>query len=92
MCAEPLQEWLREHRAKEVTAEVETEAEAERETSKTEGRESATKEGIEYGGAEREPTKWDMVVELVQIAFQDGVLADAEAWQAVLLIPKGGGD
>ena len=90
MCAEHLQEWLREHRATETTAEAETEAEGE--TSKTEGRESATKEGIEYGGAEREPTKWDMVVELVQIAFQDGVLADAEAWQAVLLIPKGGGD
>ena len=90
MCAEPLREWLREHRAKEVTAEAETEAEAE--TSKTEGRESATKDRIEEVGAEREPTKWDMVVELVQIALQDGVLADAEAWQAVLLIPKGGGD
>ena len=90
MCAEPLREWLREHRAKEVTAEAETEAEGE--TSKTEGRESATKEGIEEVGAEMEPTKWEMVVELVQLAFQDGVLAEAADWQVVLLIPKGGGD
>ena len=90
MCAEHLKEWLGEHRATETTVEAQTEAEGE--TPKTEGRESATKEGIEDGGTEREPTKWDMVVELAHLAFQDGVLIEAAAWQAVLLIPKGGGD
>ena len=42
-----------------------------------------------YEGEEREPTKWKKVVDLVQIAFQDGVVAEAMAWQAVILIPKG---
>ena len=32
-----------------------------------------------------------MVVELVQLTFRDGVIAEEAAWQAVVLIPKGGG-
>ena len=29
---------------------------------------------------------------LVQLAFRDGVITEEAAWQAVVLIPKGGGD
>ena len=51
--------------------------------------ETASKEG---GGREdtREGAEnWVRVVELVQTAFQDGVLAEDATWQAVFLIPKG---
>ena len=37
-------------------------------------------------------TKWEMVVELVPLAFRNGVLAEESAWQVVVLILKGGGD
>ena len=37
-------------------------------------------------------SKWYLVVELVQTAFRDGVLAEGAAWHAVVLIPKGGSD
>ena len=37
-------------------------------------------------------TKREMVVKLVQTAFQYGFLAEEATWQAVVLIPKGGGD
>ena len=40
---------------------------------------------------ERETTKWEKVVELFQLAFRDGVIAEEAAWQAEVLIPKGGG-
>ena len=33
-----------------------------------------------------------MVVELVQTAFRDRVLADEATWQVVVLIPKVGGE
>ena len=33
-----------------------------------------------------------MVVELVQTNFRDGVLVEEANWQAVVLIPKGGGE
>ena len=33
-----------------------------------------------------------MVVELVQLALRDRVLAEEADWQVVVLIPKGGGD
>ena len=39
----------------------------------------------------QEQTKWERVVELVQTTFRDGVLAEEENWQAVVLTPKGGG-
>ena len=32
------------------------------------------------------------VVELVQVAFWEGQMAEDSIWQAVVLIPKGGGD
>ena len=32
---------------------------------------------------------WEWVVELIQTAFQDGVIAEDATWQAVVLIPKG---
>ena len=44
------------------------------------------------GGGEREPTKWDRVVELVHTAFWDGVLAEEATSKVVVLILKGGGD
>ena len=40
----------------------------------------------------REPTEWEMVVELVHMEFRYGVLMEEAAWQAVVLIPKGVGD
>ena len=41
---------------------------------------------------ERELTKWDKVVELVQLAFRNRVIPEEAAWQTLILIPKGGGD
>ena len=41
---------------------------------------------------EKEPTKWYKVVDLVQLEFHGGVITEEAAWQAVVLIPKGGGD
>ena len=32
------------------------------------------------------------MVELVQLAFQDGVITEEAAWKAVVLILKGGGE
>ena len=65
---------------------------AEGETSGTEGRGGDTNEGMTDGGEEREPTNWEMVVELVQLSFQDGVIAEEVTYKVVVLIPKGGGD
>ena len=36
-------------------------------------------------------TKWEMVVELVPLAFRDGFLAEESAWQVVVMILKGRG-
>ena len=38
---------------------------------------------------EREQTKWERVVELVQTAFWGGILAEEAICQAVVLIQKG---
>ena len=40
----------------------------------------------------RELTKWEKVLELVRLAFRNGVLPEEAAWKAVVLIPKEGGD
>ena len=37
-------------------------------------------------------TDWEKVVALVSAAFGGGRLAEESMWQAVVLIPKGGGD
>ena len=40
-----------------------------------------------------EPTEaenWEMVVDLIHTAFQEGILAEDSMWQAVVLITKGG--
>ena len=93
MRAEHLQEWLRYHRAEEAAKAKmkEKDAEVEGETLGSEERESEAEEGTEGGGEEREPTKWENVVELVQLTFGDGVIPEEEAWKAEVLIPKGGG-
>ena len=44
------------------------------------------------GGEEHDPAKWEMVVELLQLAFRDGVLVQEAAWKAVVLITKEGGE
>ena len=44
------------------------------------------------GGEERETTKWENVVELLQLAFLYGVIVEEAAWQAVVLVLKEGGD
>ena len=41
-------------------------------------------------GAEREKSKWELVVELAQTAFRDRVLAEEATWKAVVLIMKEG--
>ena len=47
---------------------------------------------MEDRGEVWDPTKWEIVVELVKLAFRDGVLAEEAACQAVVQIPKGGGE
>ena len=42
-------------------------------------------------GEERETTKWEKAVEILQLAFRDKVIVDEVAWQEVVLIPKGDG-
>ena len=77
MCAKHLREWLREHRAAEAASEVEKVGEM----SEPEGWErTATAEGLMGGGEEREKTKWEKLVELVQLAFRDGVIVEEAAW------------
>ena len=44
-----------------------------------EGRERDTEERMEDGGEGQETKKWEIVVELVHMEFQDGVLADEAA-------------
>ena len=39
-----------------------------------------------------EYTNWEMVVDMVQMALWEGVLAEEATWKAVVLILKGGGD
>ena len=70
----------------------EAKAEAEGEMSGSEERESKSEEGTVYGVEEREPTKWEKVVELVQLELRNRLLPEEATWQAVVLIPKGVGD
>ena len=51
-----------------------------------------TEEGMKDEGEERETTKWEKLVELVQLAFQYKVIADEADWKAVVLVLKWGGD
>ena len=96
MRAKHIREWLQEHRAGEAEKVKAKEADAEKEGEKlgfySEERESKDKEGTAGGVEEREPNKWEKVVDLVRLAFRDGVLPEEAAWQAVVLIPKEGGD
>ena len=63
-----LREWLQEHIAAEAPAEEEMKAVGD--TFGTEGmKKKATDKGMADGGEEREKTKWEKVVELVQLAF-----------------------
>ena len=48
-----------------------------------------TMEGEEGGSTE---PNWEMLVDLVQTAFREGILAEEAMWKAVVLIPKGGKD
>ena len=41
---------------------------------------------------ERDKLKWGLLVELVQIAFRDGFLAEEATCQALVLILKGGSE
>ena len=73
---------MQKHQAEEAAAETE----AEGEMSEPKGRDRETKERMKDGWEGREPSKWEMVGELVQLEFRDGVLAEEAAWQAVVLI------
>ena len=59
-------------------------------------REKQVKDGGDRGGERECKTEaeghWGRVVELIQMAFRDGELAEEATWQAVVLIPKGKGD
>ena len=78
MRAEHLKRWLAEARKAEkddTTAGAET----------TEGKEAT--EFTEF----TEPTEaanWEKLVDLVQTAFHEGILAEESMWQAVVLVPK----
>ena len=53
----------------------------------------AEEKGKEKTEAEKEGEEmWGKVVEITQTAFRDGKLAEAAAWQTVVLIPKGKGE
>ena len=43
-------------------------------------------------GNSTNPTHWKKVARMIQAAFHEGQLAEECAWQAVVLIHKGGGD
>ena len=45
--------------------------------------------GTSAAQSEKEAYNWTMVVDLVQLAFREGKLAEEATWQAVVLIPKG---
>ena len=51
--------------------------------------ETAEKEGGGRQDTREGAENWERVVELVQTAFWDGVLAEEAEWQALVLIPKG---
>ena len=51
--------------------------------------ETADKEGRGREGTREGAENWARVVELVQMAFKDGYLAEEATWQVVVLIPKG---
>ena len=59
-------------------------------------REAKTKDGGDREGEQECQTEaeghWRRVVEIMQTAFQDGILAEEVTWQAAVLIPKGKGD
>ena len=61
-------------------------------TSDPEEWERRDEEGGEDEREDREQTKREQVVDLLQTDFWDRVLTDEATWQAVVLILKGGGD
>ena len=78
MRSKHLQEWLWEHRAGEAekvkTKEAEAEVEGETSESESEDMESEAEESTEDGVEEMDTTKWEKEVELVRIAFRDGLI------------------
>ena len=56
------------------------------------GRERRTEDRREGGEEGRTQTKWEMVVELIRMAYQEEELVEEAAWKTVVPIPKGGGD
>ena len=57
--------------------------------TESEENESEAEEGTADGVEEREPTRLEIIVELVQLVFRDRVLPEEAAWQAVILVLKG---
>ena len=45
--------------------------------------------GTSLAYSETGADNWTMVVDLFQLAFQEGRLAEEAMWKAVVLIPKG---
>ena len=53
------------------------------------GAETEVETDMETGFSE---TGTSRLVDLIQVAFQEGCLEEEFTWQAVVIIPKGGGD
>ena len=53
------------------------------------GRERDTKDSREEGEEGNTKTKWEMVVNMIQMIFQEVELPEEAAWKAVVLIPNG---
>ena len=49
-------------------------------------------EGETENETKKDMTNWEKVMALVRADFREGRLAEESMWQAVVLIPKGGGD
>ena len=90
MWDEKLKGWLDAAEREEAAAEKEQPTEE----RKTEGpeRTGGGRRRRSEGGAPTEASKWERVVELIQMALGEGRLAEEAMWQVVVLIPKGGKD
>ena len=62
---------------------------AEARRGEKEGGAAEEKEGGGWEDAREGAENWAWMVELIQMAFQEGDLAEETTWQAVVLIPKG---
>ena len=58
-------------------------------TAKTETTDNRGNTAVQPATEPTEADNWVMVVDLIQTAFQEGMLSEEATWQAVVLITKG---